>query len=276
MTTEQQQQQEEEDRLVSNKDHKKFLAIVTIHDVAPEYSEKIFRVADELEKLGIHYNLAIIPYLKNRKDNLISTNPEFVKKVLGYKQEVALHGNYHETDDGKIEDFHTFSIEEAKRHLQNAINILKEAGINTTVFVPPTWAINKSTVDDLVQLGFKLAEGKEEILVIDSKKTRKLHAGVLNWDQTGSPEKNKEYLEKNKQLYRLEIMQKNSRLVRIALHPRDPEEALQDQIEMIQDLKHKYYSFVSYGELIRVERGGERLEEGEKQQLLQQNLLGSI
>ncbi|HKH86647.1 MAG TPA: hypothetical protein VKA40_08860, partial [Nitrososphaera sp.] len=68
----QQQQQEEEDRLSLNKDNKKFVAIVTIHDVAPEYSEKIFRVADELEKLGIHYNLAIVPYLKKRKDNLIS------------------------------------------------------------------------------------------------------------------------------------------------------------------------------------------------------------
>lgn len=267
------QKQQEKDRPVLNKDNKKLFAIVTMHDVAPEYSEKIFRVADELEKLGIHYNLAIIPYLKKKKDNLISRNPEFVKKVLEYEQEVALHGNYHETDDGKIEDFHTFSIEEAKKHLQNAINVLKEAGIsNTTVFVPPTWAINKPTIDDLIQLGFKLVEGKEEILIIDSKKTRKLHAGVLNWDQSGSPEKNKEYLTKNKQLYSLEVMQKNSRLVRIAIHPRDPEEALQDQIEMIQGLKDKNYSFINYGEMIGVERH----EEERQQQLLQQNLLGSI
>ena len=265
------QKQQEKDRPVLNKDNKKLFAIVTMHDVAPEYSEKIFSVADELEKLGIHYNLAIIPYLKKKKDNLISRNPEFVKKVLEYEQEVALHGNYHETDDGKIEDFHTFSIEEAKKHLQNAINVLKEAGIsNTTVFVPPTWAINKPTIDDLIQLGFKLVEGKEEILIIDSKKTRKLHAGVLNWDQSGSPEKNKEYLTKNKQLYSLEVMQKNSRLVRIAIHPRDPEEALQDQIEMIQGLKDKNYSFINYGEMIGVER------HQEEQQLLQQNLLGSL
>ena len=265
------QNQQEKDRPVLNKDNKKLFAIVTMHDVAPEYSEKIFRVADELEKLGIHYNLAIIPYLKKKKDNLISRNPEFVKKVLEYEQEVALHGNYHETDDGKIEDFHTFSIEEAKKHLQNAINVLKEAGIsNTTVFVPPTWAINKPTIDDLIQLGFKLVEGKEEILIIDSKKTRKLHAGVLNWDQSGSPEKNKEYLTKNKQLYSLEVMQKNSRLVRIAIHPRDPEEALQDQIEMIQGLKDKNYSFINYGEMIGVER------HEEEQQLLQQNLPGSL
>jgi predicted deacetylase len=272
-----QKQQVEKDRLMLNKDDDKLFAIVTIHDVAPEYSEKISRVADQLEKLDIHYNLAIIPYLKKRKDNLISRNPEFVKKVLGYEQEVALHGNYHETDDGKIEDFHSFSIEEAKKHLQSAINVLKEAGMsNTTVFVPPTWAINKPTIDDLIELGFKLVEGKEEILIIiDCKNTKKLHAGVLNWDQAGSPEKNKEYLTKNKQLFRLEVMQKNSRLVRIAIHPKDPEEALQDQIEIIQSLKDMNYSFLNYGEMIRVVRGEGHEEEKEKQQILQRNLLGS-
>ena len=272
-----QKQQVEKDRLMLNKDDDKLFAIVTIHDVAPEYSKKISRVADQLEKLDIHYNLAIIPYLKKRKDNLISGNPDFVKKVLGYEQEVALHGNYHETDDGKIEDFHSFSVEEAKKHLQSAINVLKEAGIsNTTVFVPPTWAINKPTIDDLIELGFKLVEGKEEILIIiDGKNTKKLHAGVLNWDQAGSPEKNKEYLTKNKQLFRREVMQKNSRLVRIAIHPKDPEEALEDQIEMIQTLKDMNYSFLNYGEMIRVVRREGHEEEKEKQQILQRNLLGS-
>jgi predicted deacetylase len=192
-----------------NKDNNKLFAIATIHDVAPEYSEKIFRAADELEKLGIHYNLAIIPHLKRRKENLISRNSEFVRDVLEYGQKIALHGNYHETDDSKIEDFHTFSIEEAERHLQNAIKIFKEAGMNSSVFIPPTWAINKPTIDDLIQMGFKLVEGKEEILIIDRKKTKSFHASVLNWDQTGSPEKNKEYLAKNKQLYELEVIQKN-------------------------------------------------------------------
>jgi hypothetical protein len=116
-------------------------------------------------------------------------------------------------------------------------------------------------------------EGKEEILIVDSKNTRKLHADVLNWDQSGSPEKNKEYLAKNKQLYRLKVMQKYSRVVRMAIHPRDPEEALQDQIEMIQDLKGMNYSFLSYGEITRVEWLEEAQEEEE--QLLQQNLLRS-
>jgi hypothetical protein len=111
-------------------------------------------------------------------------------------------------------------------------------------------------------------------LIIDSKKTKRLHAGVLNWDQSGSPEKNRECLAKNKQLYELEVTQKNSRLVRIAIHPRDPVEALHDQIEMIQDLKDKNYSFLGYGEMTRAERV--EIREEEEQQLLQQNLLGSL
>jgi hypothetical protein len=68
-------------------------------------------------------------------------------------------------------------------------------------------------------------------------------------------------------------MQKYSRVVRMAIHPRDPEEALQDQIEMIQDLKGMNYSFLSYGEITRVEWLEEAQEEEE--QLLQQNLLRS-
>jgi predicted deacetylase len=255
------QKQQQEHNGVLNKNAKKFFAIVTIHDVAPEYSDKIFKAADELKKLDIHYNLAIIPHFKRRNKNLISKNPEFVRKVLGYEQEITLHGNYHESDDGKIEDFHTFSIEEAKKHLQDAINIFKDARITTNVFIPPTWAINNPTIDDLVELGFTILETKEEILILDSEKRRRLHAGLLNWDQSGSPQKNKEYLAKNKQLYRLLVMQKNSQLIRIAIHPKDPEEALQDQIEIIQGLKDMNYNFLSYGEILRVEWRGEEEEE---------------
>jgi predicted deacetylase len=242
--------------LKNNNNNKRLFAIVTIHDVAPEYSDKIFRAADELEKLHIRYNLAIIPYLKKRKDNLVSRNPEFVRKVLGYGQEIALHGNYHETDDGKIEDFHTFSTEESKNHLQSAISVFKHAGMKTNVFIPPTWAISTPTIDNLIQLGFNILETKEEVLFLDNKKTSRLHANVLNWDQTGSPHKNNEYLTKNKQLYRQQVVQEKSQLIRIAIHPKDPEEALQDQIEMIQGLKAMNYSLLDYGEIIRFEWQG--------------------
>ncbi len=267
------EQKEEDERgdayPLLSRGNRNFFAVVTIHDVAPEYSNKIFKAADELQKLGIRYNLAIVPYLKKKEQYLLIKNPEFVNKVLQYGQDIAVHGNYHETDDGKIEDFHTFSKEEAKRHLQNAVDILRDAGINDAkFFVPPTWAINHPAIDDLVQLGFKLTESKEEILLLmdGKKKTMRLRGSVLNWDHSGSPQKNKQYLTKNKQLFRLRVMQGNSHLIRIAIHPRDAEEALQDQIEMIQTLKDMNYSFLGYGEIVRMVSGQQQQLLGEQEQ----------
>ena len=92
-----------------------------------------------------------------------------------------------------------------------------------------------------------------------------MHSTVLNWDQYGSPQKNKQYLTKNKQLYRLKVIQGNSQLIRIAIHPRDPEEALHDQIEMIQGLKDMNYSFLGYGEMIRL-ASGQLLEEEQRKE----------
>lgn len=42
-------------------------AIVTIHDAAPEFSKKIFTQANELEKLNIPFNFAVIPYFRDRR-----------------------------------------------------------------------------------------------------------------------------------------------------------------------------------------------------------------
>ena len=43
-------------------------AIVTIHDVSPEYIiDKIYCMAKELEKFNVQYNFAMIPYPIRRK-----------------------------------------------------------------------------------------------------------------------------------------------------------------------------------------------------------------
>src|SRR5919108_2487508 len=44
------------------------LAIVTIHDACPRFSTKIFHFADELEKLKIKYNIALVPFYKEKQD----------------------------------------------------------------------------------------------------------------------------------------------------------------------------------------------------------------
>lgn len=38
------------------------LAVVTIHDACPSFSKNIFKITNELEKLDIKYNIALVPF----------------------------------------------------------------------------------------------------------------------------------------------------------------------------------------------------------------------
>jgi uncharacterized protein DUF2334 len=49
---------------------------------------------DELENLGIGYNIALIPFLKEKQD--LSSFPDFIDRIKNCKVEIALHGLYHE------------------------------------------------------------------------------------------------------------------------------------------------------------------------------------
>ena len=42
------------------------LGVVTIHDACPAFSAKIFKSADELERLNIHYNIALVPFFNEK------------------------------------------------------------------------------------------------------------------------------------------------------------------------------------------------------------------
>jgi predicted deacetylase len=86
------------------------LAVVTVHDACPFFSRKIFKFADELEKLGIMYNIALVPFFNEKQD--LPSFPEFVDKIKSYKGcEIALHGLYHEKKMGDS----TISIQQQNR-----------------------------------------------------------------------------------------------------------------------------------------------------------------
>jgi hypothetical protein len=48
------------------------------------------------------------------------------------------------------------------------------------------------------------------------------------------------------------LVEKKSEIIRIALHPRDPFQALNEQIEIVSQLIDQRYKLVRYRELIRV------------------------
>ena len=111
------------------------LAIVTIHDACPRFSTKIFHFADELEKLKIKYNIALVPFYKEKQD--LPQYPEFANKIKRYNAEIALQGLYHNNRHGILDDFHTRTKAIAEEEMRAGLEILQEVRIKAKTFVPP-------------------------------------------------------------------------------------------------------------------------------------------
>lgn len=224
-------------------------AIVTIHDACPFFSSRIFQFADELEKLNIKYNIALVPFFNEKQD--LPRFPEFVDKIKSYKGcEVALHGLYHERKNGRFDDFHLITKAAAEEEIRAGLEIFQEIGIKPYVFVPPAWKLNDSSIEVLQKLGFDLAETQEKFVLLSPSGYKKIKVSkVLNWDSTGYPEKNAVNIAKDERCFNLLIKQ-NPRIIRIALHPRDPHGALEEQKHMINRLMDMEYTISTYREII--------------------------
>jgi len=224
-------------------------AIVTIHYVSPAYTNRIINFANELENLKIPYNFAVIPYHNQEEKYDIRKNPDLIKAVKSYNQAIALHGLYHE-HNGNAEEFRDLNFDQTHNEIEKGLELFSEAGIGdkVEVFVPPTWTINKQTMQVLVELGFSIVETEDEIILLN--KNTRLKTNTLNWDQ-GSKELNTILLDINKRSYRSKVMG-NTQMVRIAIHPKDHEHALIDQKEMVQGLKDINYTFLWYKDVERL------------------------
>jgi predicted deacetylase len=235
------------------------LAIVTIHDVNPLHSEEILKTSSELNKLKIKYNLSIVPYY--RKKYNLKDYAAFCDEISSLLQpgnvELSLHGLYHQTD-GKFEDFDTESKEEEKEEIQKGLDILMAVKLpRPSMFIPPAWHLSRQCIEALKELNFRISESMTDLELIQKGKKYILHP-VMNWDQQGDKEKNKQTIEQNKQMFYNRLFNINGEtngLFRMAIHPPyDPNGALEDQIEMIRYVKEKEgYELIKYSDLLSLD-----------------------
>jgi predicted deacetylase len=225
------------------------LAVVTIHDACPAFSSRIFESTDGLGRLGIKYNIALVPFFNEKQD--LPSFPEFVDKIKSCKGcEIALHGLYHEDRNGQFDDFHAVTKSTAEEEIRAGLEIFQEIGIKSNVFIPPSWKLNNSSIEVLEKLGFVLAEMQEEFILFSNKAFKKIKVPkVLNWDSTGHPERNIVNIGTDERSFKL-LMEEKPQIIRIALHPRDPHGALEEQKEMISILKDQGYTMPRYTELV--------------------------
>jgi predicted deacetylase len=209
----------------------------------------------------IFVNLSIVPYY-NKKYNL-KDYTDFSNHISSRLQadnsnvELSLHGLYHQIN-GKIEDFDTESKEEEKQEIQEGLDILSVANLpRPSIFIPPAWHLSRQAIEALKELNFSISESMTHIELIQTAKKYLLHP-VMNWDQQGDKEKNKQTLEQNRKLFydRLFNVGSDMRgLFRIAIHPpNDPDEALADQIETVKHLREREsYEFMKYSDLLNLQ-----------------------
>jgi predicted deacetylase len=207
-------------------------------------------LADELERLKIKFNIALVPFFNEKQD--LPRFPEFVDKIKSYKNcQIVLHGLYHEMKNGQFDNFHETTEGNAEEQIRAGLEIFHEIGIKTNVFIPPAWKLNNRSIKVLEKLGFKLAEEQEEyLLLLSHQEYKKIKLPkVLNWDSTGYPEKNIVNMARDERAFKLQI-EERPQIIRIALHPRDPAEAIKDQTRMISILKDSAYEIPTYAELV--------------------------
>src|SRR6476469_8891590 len=225
------------------------ICIVTIHDACPYFSNRIFNVADELENMGIAFNIAIVPFFNEKED--LTSFPDFINKIKSYKDcEIALHGLYHERRNGRFDDFHTISKATAEEEIRTGLEIFYELNINPDVFIPPAWKLNENSIEILKKVGFNLTETQERLLLLSHNSCKKIKVPkVFNWDSTGFPEKNTINIDIDEKRFTILIKQILP-IIRIALRPRDPHNALKEQKDMIRKLIESEYKVHRYREIL--------------------------
>src|SRR5436309_14847853 len=107
-------------------------------------------------------------------------------------------------------------------------------------------------MDVLNKLGFDLAEMQEEFFLLSRKPFRKIKVPkVLSWDLTGYPEQNIVRIGAEDKRFKLLDDPLGAKMIRIALHPRDPHKALEHQLIMIRKLKDQGCMLLQYKDLIQ-------------------------
>jgi hypothetical protein len=131
------------------------------------------------------------------------------------------------------------------------LEIFQEVKIKTNVFISPAWKPNDASLEILEKLGFEFSKLQERLVVIFNKSYKKIKVPkVFNWDSTGYPEKNTINIKIDENRFQ-DLIKQAPLIIRIALHPREPDGALNEQTDMINRLKEEEYHVQLYSEIIQ-------------------------
>jgi len=131
------------------------IAIISIHDISPEFTSDILAIIEMLEQLNLDtYSALIIPYYLNEKKNDIRIHKNIFNKIFR-EGEPILHGFTHETS-AYTNEFTLLNQKIIRQLLVKGKKILQQvSGKKILGFVPPKWILSRELLSILKEEQFQ-------------------------------------------------------------------------------------------------------------------------
>jgi predicted deacetylase len=207
-------------------------AIVAVHDATPKYLDKIPKIDDFLKKEGIDdFSYLIIPKFRGKDSQEISEHESFADIMEGTGQELVMHGYTH--SNLLIEDEFFTNYKNAWHKILQARRIFKRCfGYVPKGFIPPMWAISKGALKAVKDAGFEYTSSNKYFYDFRAgvrlRSTLVIRGNIMSVPST------------------FNTIFRRKPLVEVALHPQDTLLKRELLKLLIDYLKKKGYTFLSY------------------------------
>src|SRR5438876_4080280 len=146
--------------------------VVSIHDVAPPFFDRVRRMVDELSDIGVHHrSLLVIPNYHGQWP--IDEYPEFCEWLQQRQKqgdEIILHGYEHigvgtpKTFLDRLKnrwgtvgegEFLCLDYTQARDRIQRGLDLFESLDIASDGFIAPAWLVNDAGLRAMRDLGFQ-------------------------------------------------------------------------------------------------------------------------
>ena len=207
-------------------------AIVAVHDVTPKYLDKIPKIDDFLKGEGIDdFSYLIIPRFRDKDSQDISEDEAFADIMEGTGQELVMHGFSH--SNLLMEDEFFINYKSAWSKILKARTIFKQCfGHVPKGFIPPMWVISKAALKAVKDAGFEYTSSNKYFYDFRAgvrlRSTLVIRGNIMSVPST------------------FNTIFRRKPLVEVALHPQDTLLKRELLKLLIDYLKSKGYTFLSY------------------------------
>ncbi|MDF1537806.1 MAG: DUF2334 domain-containing protein [Candidatus Thorarchaeota archaeon] len=211
------------------------IALISLHDIAPQYEDEVVQSCDRLEELGIlSYSLLVSPFYGMKRSNSFEKSVLFAQYLSALGLEISMHGYSHQTKSGTGAEFLRMTPEQIASRMKLGMSFLRKGiGVAPSGFIPPFWKAPQAITKVASDLGLKYCVIGD--IIYDLKKNERYNTTWHIVSQgKGSLSHTDAFLE-------LEL----GGPVQIGIHPLDVFEG--STFRLLEDMKDRLgYKFIGY------------------------------